>query len=140
MSRAAHGRLFVFLFPSLLQLIVHRFFLEVGASPDYTLSVWDWEHESILLRSKAFSQVQKHFFLFYLPFFCFVWLSTSLVALQGRLFSHYWSVPGCVSCVLLACKSWSTHHKRYRSHKILGNGKDFHWSEVTGELCTVCNH
>jgi WD40 repeat protein len=35
----------------------------VGSSPDYTLTVWDWEQESILLRSKAFSQdVHKVYF------------------------------------------------------------------------------
>ncbi|KAG8136767.1 hypothetical protein E2320_005324 [Naja naja] len=28
----------------------------VGSSPDYTLTVWDWKQEKIILRSKAFSQ------------------------------------------------------------------------------------
>ena len=28
----------------------------VGGNPDYMLTVWDWKKESIVLRSKAFSQ------------------------------------------------------------------------------------
>ena len=28
----------------------------VGGFPDYMLTVWDWEKESVVLRSKAFSQ------------------------------------------------------------------------------------
>ena len=28
----------------------------VGGSPDFMLTVWDWEREKIVLRSKAFSQ------------------------------------------------------------------------------------
>eukprot|EP00833_Pecoramyces_ruminatium_P008497 jgi/Orpsp1_1/1182529/evm.model.c7180000081659.1 len=28
----------------------------VGADPDYTLTIWDWQQESVILRSKAFSQ------------------------------------------------------------------------------------
>lgn len=28
----------------------------VGGSPDFMLTVWDWERENIVLRSKAFSQ------------------------------------------------------------------------------------
>lgn len=28
----------------------------VGAAPDYTLTIWDWKDEKVLLRSKAFSQ------------------------------------------------------------------------------------
>ena len=28
----------------------------VGGNPDYMLTVWDWQKESIVLRSKAFSQ------------------------------------------------------------------------------------
>ncbi|KAI6657876.1 Spore wall protein 2-like [Oopsacas minuta] len=28
----------------------------VGGSPDFMLTVWDWRHEAIVLRSKAFSQ------------------------------------------------------------------------------------
>ncbi|KAM6447444.1 cilia- and flagella-associated protein 44 isoform 1-T1 [Liasis olivaceus] len=28
----------------------------IGSSPDYTLTVWDWKQEKIILRSKAFSQ------------------------------------------------------------------------------------
>uniref|UniRef100_A0A803J8E9 Cilia- and flagella-associated protein 44 n=1 Tax=Xenopus tropicalis TaxID=8364 RepID=A0A803J8E9_XENTR len=28
----------------------------VGSSPDYTLTIWDWRQENIMLRSKAFSQ------------------------------------------------------------------------------------
>lgn len=31
--------------------------VSVGGDPDYMLSVWDWKNESIILRSKAFSQV-----------------------------------------------------------------------------------
>lgn len=29
----------------------------VGGAPDFTLSIWDWKQEQIVLRSKAFSQV-----------------------------------------------------------------------------------
>jgi hypothetical protein len=28
----------------------------VGGYPDYWLTVWDWRHEAIKLRAKAFSQ------------------------------------------------------------------------------------
>ena len=28
----------------------------IGGNPDYMLTVWDWRRESIVLRSKAFSQ------------------------------------------------------------------------------------
>ncbi|KAG4086444.1 WD40 repeat-like protein [Neocallimastix lanati (nom. inval.)] len=28
----------------------------VGSDPDYTLTIWDWKQESVILRSKAFSQ------------------------------------------------------------------------------------
>ena len=28
----------------------------IGGNPDYMLTVWDWEREHIVLRSKAFSQ------------------------------------------------------------------------------------
>ena len=28
----------------------------IGGKPDYMLTVWDWERENIVLRSKAFSQ------------------------------------------------------------------------------------
>ena len=28
----------------------------VGSAPDYLLHVWDWKAESVILRSKAFSQ------------------------------------------------------------------------------------
>lgn len=35
----------------------------VGAFPDYMLTVWDWQQESTILRSKAFSQdVRRHTF------------------------------------------------------------------------------
>jgi len=30
--------------------------VSVGAEPDYTLTVWDWESERVILRTKAFSQ------------------------------------------------------------------------------------
>ncbi|KAL0207178.1 hypothetical protein P9112_011806 [Eukaryota sp. TZLM1-RC] len=33
-----------------------KYIASVGSSPDYTLTVWDWESECIMLRSKAFSQ------------------------------------------------------------------------------------
>ena len=33
-----------------------RLMASVGGSPDFMLTVWDWERESIVLRSKAFSQ------------------------------------------------------------------------------------
>ena len=33
-----------------------RLMASVGASPDFMLTVWDWERENIVLRSKAFSQ------------------------------------------------------------------------------------
>ncbi|CAM6106313.1 unnamed protein product [Calypogeia fissa] len=40
----------------------------VGGHPDYWLTVWDWEHESMILRSKAFSQeVFKVSFSRYFP-------------------------------------------------------------------------
>ncbi len=29
----------------------------VGGSPDFTLTVWDWETEAVILKSKAFGQV-----------------------------------------------------------------------------------
>ena len=29
----------------------------VGQDPDFMLTVWDWKSESVILRSKAFSQV-----------------------------------------------------------------------------------
>jgi len=32
----------------------------VGADPDYTLTIWDWQQENVILRSKAFSQVNIH--------------------------------------------------------------------------------
>jgi hypothetical protein len=31
--------------------------VSVGGDPDYMLSVWDWKNETIILKSKAFSQV-----------------------------------------------------------------------------------
>jgi hypothetical protein len=54
----------------------------VGSEPDFTLSVWEWERESILLRSKAFSQViilitLYHIFIFF-PFRMYL-KSTSLL-------------------------------------------------------------
>ena len=32
----------------------------VGGYPDYLLTLWNWEEEDIVLRSKAFSQVRKN--------------------------------------------------------------------------------
>lgn len=32
----------------------------VGSYPDYLLTLWNWEEEAIVLRSKAFSQVRDH--------------------------------------------------------------------------------
>ena len=29
----------------------------VGGDPDYMMTIWDWQTEKIILRSKAFSQV-----------------------------------------------------------------------------------
>lgn len=31
--------------------------VSVAGDPDYMLTIWDWKNESIILRSKAFSQV-----------------------------------------------------------------------------------
>jgi hypothetical protein len=33
----------------------------VATDPDYTLTIWDWEDEKAILRSKAFSQVSIYF-------------------------------------------------------------------------------
>lgn len=33
-----------------------RLLASVGSDPDYMLTVWDWQQERTMLRSKAFSQ------------------------------------------------------------------------------------
>ena len=40
----------------------------VGGYPDYLLTLWNWEEESIVLRSKAFSQVRTRLTMVMQPF------------------------------------------------------------------------
>ena len=35
-------------------------FFYTGADPDFTLTVWNWQQEAILLRCKSFSQEVSH--------------------------------------------------------------------------------